>query len=99
VLQVDLLERALPALAQERRQEIRDGEILDPALDFGLGDNRRDVLPVAQVDLLGRELDVSLGRLLLLIEERLEVLAQLVEDARLSAKPSRMRWTIASIFW
>ncbi len=36
--------------------------------------------PVALVDLLGRRLDVGLGGLLLLGEERLQVLAKLVED-------------------
>ena len=37
-------------------------------------------VPVVLVDLLGRRLDVRLGGLLLLGEERLELLAQLVED-------------------
>ncbi len=83
---VDALERFLPVLAQEDRQEVRDRIRLDPALDLGARDGDADLAPVVLVDLLGGRLDVRLGRLLLLGEERLQLLAQLVEDREVVGK-------------
>ena len=62
------------------------GILLDAPFDLGLRYADRDLPAVALVDLLGRRQDVGFGGLFLLGEERLEVLAQLVEDREIVGK-------------
>ena len=80
LLHVEVFQRGLPVHAQERRQEIRDRILLDAAFDLGLRHHCRDLLAIAAVDFLGGRLDVGFGGLFFLGKERLEVVAELVED-------------------
>ena len=55
-------------------------------LDLGVRDRLRDLQTIALIDLLGARLDLRLGRLVFLLEELLEVGAQLVEQSDVLGK-------------
>ena len=82
VFQVDVLERSVPVLAQERREKMRHRITFDSALDLCATHHRRDLQTIAVVDVIGRQRDVRFGGLLLLGEKFLEIFPELVEERK-----------------
>ena len=96
VVQVRLLEARLPLRAQERARESSGSDTASMRRSTSAARRPcwRSLRGRLLRDLLGARLDVRLGGLLFLGEERLELLAQLSKIARSSENSSRIAWTI-----